>query len=455
MRIKNPATLELLQEVSEDTPAEVAEKARRARKAQPAWAATPLEQRLEAIARFRDLSAERLPSLALTLTREMGKPIRQSENELSALKGRLDFFLEKTPEAIADEVVFSDLSFGLREVIGHEPLGVVANISAWNYPWFVGTNVFVPALLTGNAVLYKPSELATLTGLSMAELLHQSGIPEDVFIAVIGDRAVGAALTDQPIDGLFFTGSYATGRALAEKVAPRLIRIGLELGGKDPSYVCEDVDVKAAAESLADGAMYNTGQSCCAVERIYVNKAIAEPFLAAFVEAVRGLELGDPEDRETSIGPLARGAQIELLEAQVKDALSRGGRLLLGGKRAQRRGHYFEPTVIAGADNGMRLMREESFGPVIGIATVESDEQAVELMNDTAYGLTAGVYTRDEARARKILSRVQAGSAYWNVCDRVSPRLPWSGRKHSGIGSTLSVEGIRAFVQPKAWHLRG
>jgi acyl-CoA reductase-like NAD-dependent aldehyde dehydrogenase len=271
---------------------------------------------------------------------------------------------------------------------------------------------------------------------------------------VFGGAQVGESVLDQPVDAVFFTGSYATGRRIAERVAPRLIRVQLELGGKDPSYVADDADVRVAAEGLADGAMYNTGQSCCSVERIYVHEAVYESFVEAFVNTVRGYKLGDPEEADTYIGPLAREAQLAVLEAQVADAVEKGAKVLTGGKRAERSGWYFEPTVIAGATNAMQLMREESFGPIIGISRVASDDEAVASMNDTEYGLTAGVYTKDRARAERLLSRVDAGSVYINACDRVSPRLPWTGRRHSGIGSTLSTHGIRTFLQPKAWHLR-
>jgi acyl-CoA reductase-like NAD-dependent aldehyde dehydrogenase len=452
MRIENPATLAVIAEVPEDSPALVAEKVGRARRAQPAWAETPLDERLAAITRFRDAVARDKAELALVLTREVGKPVTQSNNELTALGGRIDFFLGRTSEVLRGEVVHQEAA--LEEAIRHEPLGVIANISAWNYPWFVGSNVFIPGLLTGNAVLYKPSEHATLTGQAIARLLHEAGVPEDVFVPVLGGGAVGAALIAQPVDGVFFTGSYRTGKKIAEAVASRFVKLGLELGGKDPTYVAGDVDVKNAAESLADGAMYNTGQSCCSVERIYVERSVYEPFLAAFLQTVQGFVIGDPEDPATYIGPLARKEQLEVLEQQVADALAKGARLLVGGKRAARTGHYFEPTVLADTRDDMAVMRQESFGPIIGIAPVDSDDEAVQRMNDTEYGLTAGVYTRDRARAERVLSRVDAGSVYWNCCDRVSPRLPWTGRRHSGTGSTLSTYGIRAFLQPKAWHLR-
>ena len=452
MKITNPATTEVIGETPDDSLASVAEKYARARATQPSWAAAPLSTRLAALTRFRDLVVAQKDELGLTLTREMGKPITQSKNELSALPARIDFFLENTEATLADETVVG--SGQTTELIAHEPLGVVANVSAWNYPWFVGSNVFVPALLAGNTVLYKPSEHATLTGLAIERLLHEAGVPKDAFIAVTGGGAVGAAVVDQPVDGVFFTGSYATGRRIAERAAPRLVRVQLELGGKDPVYVTDDADVAAAAASLADGAMYNTGQSCCSVERIYVHERVAGAFVSALVETVHGFKLGDPEDTETYIGPLAREAQLAILETQVTDAVGKGAELMIGGRRLERRGYYFEPTVLASATNAMTVMREESFGPIIGVARVKSDEEAVRMMNDTEYGLTAGVYGRDPERARQILSGVNAGSAYFNCCDRVSPRLPWTGRKHSGIGSTLSKAGILAFVQPKAWHLR-
>jgi acyl-CoA reductase-like NAD-dependent aldehyde dehydrogenase len=319
----------------------------------------------------------------------------------------------------------------------------------------VGSNVFVPALLAGNAVLYKPSEYATLTGLEIGKLLHASGIPQDVFSVLVGGGRVGIELLKEPVDGVFFTGSYPTGARIAQAVAGRMIKLQLELGGKDPTYVCEDADPAAAAASLADGAMYNTGQSCCSVERIYVQRAIFDDFVAAFVKEVQGFKVGDPTDESSYIGPLTRAAQVKTLQMQVADAQAKGAKVLTGGHALELPGgHWFAPTVLVNVNHDMAVMREESFGPIIGIQAVADDAEAVRLMNDTDYGLTAGVYTRDEARARAILSQVRSGSVYWNCCDRVSPRLPWSGVGHSGVGLTLSTEGISAFTRLKAWHLR-
>jgi len=454
LKITNPATGEPIAEVPADDAASVAAKAARARAAQPAWAARPLAERKATIAAFRAALVTELETLAATLTAEVGKPLQQSRNELNGFLARIDFFLAEVERAAADEQVFEDT--GMIERIAQQPLGVVANVSAWNYPYFVGGNVFVPALLTGNTVLYKPSEFATLTGLHIDRLLHAAGVPADAFITIVGGGDVGAALIEQKVDGVFFTGSAATGARIAAAVGPRMIRLQLELGGKDPTYVADDADPKAAAESLADGAMYNTGQSCCSVERIYVHEKIHDAFVAAFLQTVKGFKVGDPTAEGTYIGAITRAPQLAVLEAQVADAVAKGAALRAGGKRVagKDKGNWFEPTVLTGVDHRMTVMQEETFGPVIGIQKVKDDAEALALMNDTRYGLTAGMYTKDEARAAKLLAQVNAGSVYWNCCDRVSPRLPWSGHGDSGVGVTLSRYGIQTFLRPKAWHLR-
>jgi acyl-CoA reductase-like NAD-dependent aldehyde dehydrogenase len=413
-----------------------------------------MKKRLDAIAKFRAAIVAREDELARTLTLEVGKPIRQSRNELKGLLGRIDFFLQEAAGTLRDEKVLDDKNGKLEERISHEPLGVIANISAWNYPYFVGSNVFVPALAAGNAVLYKPSEFATLTGLKIAEMLHAAGVPDDVFVPVIGGGEIGAALLRQPIDGVFFTGSYATGAKIAASAARRMIKVQLELGGKDPIYVAEDVDVKAAAAAVADGAFYNTGQSCCSVERVYVHDRIYDAFVTAFVAEVKGFKLGDPMNEAIYIGAITRKPQLAVLQKHVADAKKKGARLLLGGNIVKGAGNWFAPTVLSDVDHSMLVMRDESFGPIIGLQSVADDDAAIDLMNDTDYGLTAGVYSADEKRAKSILKRVNAGTVYWNCCDRVSPRLPWSGVKHSGIGLTLSTYGIQTFTRPKAWHLR-
>lgn len=459
--IINPATEELVQELPIDDAAAVAEKVKRARAAQPAWVNRPLPERIELLSQVRHLLVERQDHLAATLTSETGKPMTQALNELRGTPSRIDFFLEHVTGVMQPQTPYREPEFAipgtasLEEVITYEPLGVIANISAWNYPYFIGTNVFVPALLTGNTVLYKPSELSSLTGLAIATLMHDAGVPEDVFIPVIGLGTTGAALLEQPLNGVFFTGSYATGTKIAAAAAKQMMPLQLELGGKDPAYVCDDVDVSSAATALADGAFYNNGQSCCAIERIYVHTRIYEAFLEVFVDTVKGFNMGDPTDPNTYLGPISRKPQLEELQRHVEDAVAKGATIRCGGERVgDRPGWYFQPTVLVNVNHDMAVMREESFGPIIGIQRVESDAEAVALMNDTPYGLTASVYSADRARAATLLNQINSGTAYWNCCDRVSPYLPWTGRGQSGYGSTLSIEGIRAFIQPRAWHLR-
>jgi acyl-CoA reductase-like NAD-dependent aldehyde dehydrogenase len=453
LAITNPATGAVLDEVRCTTPDELAGALASARVAQAAWAGVPVADRVAVLERFAARIEARADALAATLCAEVGKPIIQARNEVSATVGRVQSLCEVAAGALADDVVAD--GDGMAEVVVREPLGVVANISAWNYPWFVGTNVYVPALLAGNAVLYKPSEYATLTGLAMGRLLVEAGLPPGLFRVVVGGGEVGAALLDLDVDQVSFTGSYATGRRIAEALAARLVPVQLELGGKDPAYVADDVDVETAAASLADGAFYNNGQSCCSVERIYVHRDVAERFIEAFVRTVDSFTMGDPSDERTYLGPLTRPQQAAVLEAQVGGAVAAGATVLCGGGTVDRgAGTWFAPTVLVGVSDDMAVMRDESFGPVIGIATVDDDDEAVRRMNDTEFGLTAGVYCNDEGRARRLLERLDAGSAYWNCCDRVSPRLPWSGRGHSGLGFTLSAAGITAFTQPKAYHLR-
>lgn len=454
MQIINPFDESVITELQEDSPSSISGKYETIKTGQQKWALVPLKDRIACISRFSELLEEEKDVLALTLTQEMGKPLWQSLNELAGARSRILFFIENSEKWLADEWITE--AGATREKIVYEPLGVIGNISAWNYPYLVGVNVFIPALTGGNGVLYKPSEYATLTGRHIQRLLYKSGIPEDVFALITGKAEAGQALLDLPLDGYFFTGSFKTGRYIASQTAARLVPVQLELGGKDPLYVADDIEnIQQVAEAALEGAMYNNGQSCCAVERIYVHENIYDRFVELFSEAAKKMKTGDPAAEGTEIGPLSRKEQPGFLSAQVSDALSKGGKLRAGGHAVEGKGYFFEPTVIADADHTMNLMTEESFGPVIGIQKVSSDEEALKLMQDTPYGLTAAVYSKDYERASRLFARLNTGTVYWNCCDRVSAGLPWSGRKNSGLGATLSHLGIRAFVQPKAYHLRG
>jgi acyl-CoA reductase-like NAD-dependent aldehyde dehydrogenase/uncharacterized protein YceH (UPF0502 family) len=449
--IRNPATGTVIRSVAVTDPSEVDQKVARARSAQAAWSARPMAERAEKLTAFRELLAREAEECAQLTTSEVGKPIRQSRNEVRAVLDRIDWNVAHVGEVIAPRTVTSEA--GLEERISYEPVGVVAHVSAWNYPYFVGLNSIVPALLAGNAVCYKPSEHATLTGLRIVDLLHRAGVPVDLVHAIVGAGPTGAALVDADVDMVCFTGSYATGQRVARSLADRLVRVQLELGGKDAAYVCDDVDVDEAALAVSEGAFYNGGQSCSATERVYVHETIADAFVATLTDVVSAYKVGDPTDDSTDIGPLARAEQLDVLDAQLADASGRGAKVLCGGHRIDRPGNWFEPTVVVDVPDRATLMAEESFGPVIGVARVANDTEAIARMNDTEFGLGASVFTPDRDRAERVLARLDVGNAYWNTADRSCVRLPWAGRRHSGLGTSMSESGVRTFVKEKAWHL--
>ncbi|NSL86990.1 aldehyde dehydrogenase family protein [Chitinophaga sp. Mgbs1] len=454
MQIINPATGAVIDNIPADSRESLAAKYQQLKDSWRAWAATDITTRIAVILRFHALLEAERNDLAATLTAEAGKPLQQSVNEINGARTRIQWLADNAAAYLADEYMTD--TPGLQEKISYEPLGIICNISAWNYPYLVGVNVFIPALIAGNAVMYKPSEYATLTGLHIERLLKKAGVPDAVFQIATGGKETGELLLDMHFDGYFFTGSYQTGLHIYQRVAPKMVPCQLELGGKDPVYIMDDIsDIKAVAAGTADGAFYNNGQSCCAVERIYVHEKIYDDYIREFVQEVTSWKTGDPATPGIYIGPLTRKAQVTTLEKQVADALAKGAVLQAGGKAIPGEGYYFEPTVFTDVTHDMLLMQEESFGPIIGIMKVSSDEEALQLMQDTPYGLTAAVYSTDMERAAALLSQVNTGTGYWNCCDRVSAPLPWSGRKHSGIGATLSHQGIRAFTHPKAWHLRG
>ena len=453
MQIINPATEELIRELEEDTQESLEKKIQELHAAQPAWRSLPLAMRIQVIRAYSSLLEKNMEHLANILTSEMGKPLQQSRNEINGARSRIQWLAENAEKYLSDEVMANVQ--GMTEKISYEPLGVVANISAWNYPYLVGTNVFIPALLAGNAVLYKPSEYTTITGLEIGRLLKQAGIPAAIFHVAVGGKDVGEMLLDMSFDGYFFTGSYKTGKHIYEKVAPKMVPCQCEMGGKDPLYVADDViNISAVAAATADGAFYNNGQSCCAVERIYVHEKIFDQFVEEFVKEVQDYKMGSPVKPGVYIGPLARKEQVDVIEQQVDEAVKYGAKLHTGGKRGTEKGFYFEPTVLTDVTHQMSVMVDESFGPVIGIMKVKDDAEAIERMADTEYGLTAAVYSADQNRAENILEKINVGTGYWNCCDRVSAAVPWSGRKHSGFGATLSHVGLRAFTKAKAFHLK-
>ncbi len=453
MEIINPATEEIITNIQEDNKPSLDNKYTLLKKAQPIWYSVDLKERIKIVQKFAELLKKNIEPLAAILTSEVGKPLQQSRNEINGAAGRVVWLADHALQYLSEEVM--NQTDVLTEKIVYEPLGVICNISAWNFPYNVGVNVFVPALLAGNAVMYKPSEYSTLTGLEIEKYLKEAGVSPDVFQVAVGTGEVGGVLLEMDFDGYFFTGSYKTGQYIYEKVAPKMVPCQLELGGKDPVYIADDVEnIKSVAAGTSDGAFYNNGQSCCAVERIYVHEKVYDNYVKAFVEEVNSWKSGLPTEEGVYISVVSRRPQVDFIDGQVKDAVNKGAKILTGGKKKTGKGYGYEATVLVDVDHEMSVMKDESFGPIIGIMKVKNDVEALKLMQDTEYGLTAAVYSKTWERAEKILSQIDSGTGYWNCCDRVSAPVPWSGRNHSGFGSTLSHLGLRAFTKPKAYQLR-
>jgi acyl-CoA reductase-like NAD-dependent aldehyde dehydrogenase len=365
---------------------------------------------------------------------------------------RVEPMLALAPRALAPTRPPEKAGFERR--VEHEPLGVVLDIAAWNYPLLVPSNVVFPALVAGNAVVLKHSPKTPLTGTRFEAALRSLPVPGVFAHVVVSDADASALVVDPRIDHVSFTGSVRTGRSVYRAAAERLASVGLELGGKDAAYVAEDADVDFAAENVVDGACYNAGQSCCAVERVYVHRAVHEAFLERVRKVIGAYVIGDPLDEKTTLGPLVDQRALDAVAAQVETARKDGARIVCGGRRYDSRGFFYEPTLIVGASNDSAVMREESFGPLVAVVVVDDDAQALAAMNDSRYGLTASVWTKSAERAEMFARELEVGTVFQNRCDFLDPELPWTGWKHSGIGSTLSEYGYLALTRRKSVHLR-
>jgi acyl-CoA reductase-like NAD-dependent aldehyde dehydrogenase len=453
LQVFNPYNQDIVCELPFDEGDALEKKIETAAKALLKWKRVPLKERAEhvrqGISRFR----ARRANIAHEVSVQMGKPIRQAEREVETCCQRAEYMLSIAAETLAAEELPAEKGFHLR--IEHVPLGVVFNLAAWNYPLLIPVNVLVPALLAGNTVLLKHSARTPFCGLQFEHAFGSPDIPGLVTNLILSHQTASQLLTDARIAHVAFTGSVEGGREVYQGAAKRFVEVGLELGGKDPAYIAEDADLDFAVENVIDGACYNAGQSCCAVERVYVHRKLYSDFLARSEEILRRYQMGNPLSPETTIGPLASRSALQLLEHQVEDAINRGARLILAGKRvADTKGNFFPPTLLADVPNDAEVMQEESFGPLVPVMVVQNDDEALRAMQETRYGLTASVWTRDRQRAELFAAELDAGTVFQNRCDYLEPSLPWTGARDSGKGTTLSRYGFYHLTRRKGIHFR-
>ena len=431
---------------------EAAAAVERATSAQADWSERPLSERvglvLGGVERLGRMNDEIVPELAW----QMGRPVRFG-GEFSGVKERAEYMASIAHEALASTTIEDSGKF--KRFIAHEPHGTIFVIAPWNYPYLTAINTIAPALIAGNAVVLKHARQTPLAGERMAAAFHEAGIPGEVFQNLHLDHKTSLDLIESGVFGFVnFTGSVAGGRAIERAAAGTFAGTGLELGGKDPAYVMEDADIDAAAASLIDGAVFNSGQCCCGIERIYVHASRFDDFIGAAVEIARSHIIGNPLDKSTTIGPMAQARFADTVRTQVREAVEAGATSHLLPFESDDGAAYLSPRVLTGVDHDMRLMTEENFGPVVGVMSVDSDSTAAGLMNDSRYGLTASIWTSDPNRAVSIGTSIDTGTIFMNRCDYLDPGLCWTGRKDTGRGGSLSRIGYQNLTRPKSYHLK-
>jgi acyl-CoA reductase-like NAD-dependent aldehyde dehydrogenase len=426
-----------------------------ARSAQKHWAERPIHERVAIVQGFVAALLAMQDEVVPELAWQMGRPIRYG-GEFGGVKERADYMAGVADSALAPIRIEDGAAF--RRLIAREPLGVVMVIALGNYPYLTAINTIAPALIAGDAVILKHATQTLLVGERFQMAAEASALPPALFANLALDHVVTEQLlASGAVDFVNFTGSVAGGKAMERACAGTFTGLGLELGGKDPGYVCEDADLTRAVETLMDGAMFNSGQCCCGIERIYVAEPLFDRFVEAAVALANAYKLGDPLDPETTLGPMAQTRFADLVRAQTDEALRAGATALIDPNRFPAPGAgtpYLAPQVLIDVDHSMRVMREESFGPVVGIMSVRGDDEAVALMNDSDFGLTASIWTGDIERAERIGRRIVTGTVFMNRCDYLDPALCWTGRKDTGKGGSLSVIGFHNLTRPKSYHLR-
>ncbi|MGV6812202.1 MAG: aldehyde dehydrogenase family protein [Brevirhabdus sp.] len=424
----------------------------RLRNAQAAWAARPLQERIDlvlaGVAAVGAMNDEVVPELAW----QMGRPVRYG-GEFGGFEERASHMAAIARDALAPIEVGEDDTF--KRYIKRLPHGVVFVVAPWNYPYMTAINTVAPALIAGNSVMLKHATQTLLVGERMAEAFHKAGVPEEVFQNAFLDHATTSALIGAgAFDFVNFTGSVGGGKAMETAAAGTFTGLGLELGGKDPGYVMDDADLDAAVDTLIDAAMFNSGQCCCGIERIYVHETLFDDFLAKAVAVVKNYKLGNPLESDTTLGPMAARRFADEVRAQISEAVAEGATAHIDTFAEDDGGTYLTPQILTNVTHDMRVMRDESFGPVVGIMPVSGDEEAIALMNDSDFGLTASLWTRDVERAERVGDRIETGTVFLNRADYLDPGLCWTGCKQTGRGGGLSVIGYHNLTRPKSYHLK-
>lgn len=458
LRTISPVDNSVLVERPLQTAADIDAALTRAKAAQKSWRSVPMAEKQALMLKFMDALVAKADEIGAELTRQMGRPVRYTPGEIrGAMAERIKYMVDLAPKALAD-IIPPDAREGFKRFIRREPVGVVAVIAPWNYPYLTAVNTIVPALLAGNAVVLKHSAQTPLCADRFAAAFKEAGLPEGVFQYLDLSHADSEKLMADPrVDFVNFTGSVKAGHAVQKAISGKFIVAGLELGGKDPAYVRADANLEHAVENLVDGAFFNAGQCCCGIERIYVHESVYDRFVEGFVELTKKYVLGNPLDPETTLGPMVRTAAADFVRGQVEEAIAAGATPLIDEKlfpMSKKGTPYLAPQVLVHVNHSMRVMTEETFGPVVGIMKVGGDDEALRLMNDSDYGLTASVWTQDAAAAEEIGNRLETGTVFMNRCDYVDPGLPWTGVKDTGRGASLSQLCFESLTRPKSFHLR-
>ncbi|EXJ85262.1 NAD-dependent aldehyde dehydrogenase [Capronia epimyces CBS 606.96] len=460
IRTISPATQQVVAEVQGTSLKEASQIVQASQDAFLGWKRVPLAERTSIIRKGLGLIQQRKEQLGYELTTQMGRPVAYSGKEIETMGKRADYLFRTAEEALRE--IPGEQEAGFRRWVKKEPVGPTLVVFAWNFPYLILVNALVPALLSGNSVLLKPSPQVPLVGERIADIFHEAGLPDGVLQVIqSGDPQTLNELVKLPGLGLVtFTGSTSVGLALREATASRIVPLNLELGGNDPAYVRPDADVKYVAAQLVDGAVFNSGQSCCAVERVYAHDDIHDALVQALQEELRSYKLGNPFDLSTNVGPVISAAAKRSIQAQIDDALSKGAvdvtppNPTFQSLPKTDAGNYVAPVILTNVSHDMLVMQEETFGPVIPVARVTSDDEAIAYMNDSTYGLTASVWTQDIARGEEIMEQLEAGTVFINRCDYPSPDLAWTGWKNSGLGCTLGPKAFDAFYKLKSYHIK-